>query len=391
MKYDFSTLIDRRNTSAIKLERLEPLFGNPDALPMWVADMDFATPPFIIQRLMDRLNHPILGYTIADDEFINAITGWQKERHGWDVEASWVVLAPGIIAGLNHAIQAFTQPGDKVLIQPPVYHPFFHATNNNDRQLIKNPLIYKDNYYTIDFDRFEQEMKQDVKLFILCNPHNPVGRVWTRDELTRMAEIALKYNVTVIADEIHSDLVYKPHKHIPFATLSPEIANRTITFASASKTFNIAGLNTAYGIISNAQFMEQYTAQVDRNGTSHGNILGFEAIKAAYTPQGKEWLSQVLEYIEENIRFATDFIKTNIPKITVAKPQGTYLLWLNFREFGMDHPQLVNTMVHQAGIAFNDGKMFGEDGMGFFRMNMATPKENIQEALKRLHKVFGNL
>lgn len=391
MKYDFSTHIDRRNTSAIKLEKLEPLFGNPDAIPMWVADMDFATPPFIIQRLMDRLSHPILGYTLADEEFTNAIVGWQKERHGWDVDSSWVVFVPGIIAGLNLAIQAFTQPGEKILIQTPVYHPFFHATCNNDRQPIENPLIYKDNYYTIDFDRFEQEMRQDVKLFILCNPHNPVGRVWTREELTRMAEIALKYNVTVIADEIHSDLVYQPHKHIPFATLSPQIANRTITFSSASKTFNLAGLNAAFGIVSNEELMEQFSAQLERNGTTHGNILGFEGIKAAYTPQGKEWLNQVLEYVNENIIFATDYIKTNIPKITVVEPQGTYLLWLNFNKFGIDHPQLVETMIHEAGIAFNDGKMFGDNGTGFFRMNMATPKKNVEEVLSRLHKVFGNI
>ncbi len=391
MKYDFSTHIDRRNTAAIKLERLEPLFGNPNAIPMWVADMDFATPSFIIDRLKQRLNHPILGYTIPDKEFMEAIVGWQKSRHGWKIDSSWITLSPGIIAGLNHAIQAFTREGEKVLIQTPVYHPFFHATDNNGRKLIQNPLIYKENSYSIDFEAFEKEMEQDVKLFILCNPHNPVGRVWTKEELTRMAQIALKYGVLVIADEIHADLVYAPHQHIPFASLSPEIADRTITFSSASKTFNIAGLNTAYGIISNPTLLQLYNNQVERNGTGHGNILGFEAMKAAYTPAGHEWLEQALLYIAENIGLARDFIQRNIPKITVVEPQGTYLLWMNFRDFRIDHPQLVHKMVHEAGIAFNDGKMFGEPGTGFFRMNMATPRANIQEVLNRLHKTFGAL
>jgi cystathionine beta-lyase len=391
MKYDFSTIIDRANTSAIKLDRLNSLFGNAQALPMWVADMDFATPPFIINRLNQRLNHPILGYTHADDEYNNAIVKWQYNQHGWEVQPSWLAFTPGIVAGLNHAVQAFTKPREKVLVQTPVYHPFFYAIYNNGRELIKSPLTYIDNSYRINFQTLEDEMKDGVKLFILCNPHNPVGRVWTKDELTKMAEICLKYDVTVISDEIHADLIFKPHKHVPFASLSPQIADKTITFNSASKTFNIAGLTSAYAILSNSDMLATYNRQVELNGTGHGSIMGYEAVKAAYSADGQIWLDQVLEYIGENIMLVKEYFDTYIPKLTMVELQGTYLLWLNFSAFGIDHPVLIRMLTHDAGIALNDGQMFGSDGTVFFRMNIATPKSNVQEALERLKKVFGNL
>lgn len=391
MKYDFSTIIDRANTSAIKLDRLNSLFGNAQALPMWVADMDFATPPFIINRLIQRLNHPILGYTYADDAYNNAIVQWQYNQHGWEIQPSWLAFTPGIVAGLNHAVQAFTQPGEKVLVQTPVYHPFFYAINNNGRELIKSPLTYIDNSYHIDFQSLEEKMKGGVKLFILCNPHNPVGRVWTKDELAKMAEICLKYDVTVISDEIHADLIFKPHKHVPFASLSPQIAEKTITFNSASKTFNIAGLTSAYAILSNPDMLETYNRQVELNGTGHGSIMGYEAVKAAYSADGQMWLDQVLEYIGENIALVKEYLDAYIPKLTMVELQGTYLLWLNFNAFGINHSELVRMLTRDAGLALNDGQMFGLDGTGFFRMNIATPKSNVQEALERLKKVFGSL
>ena len=391
MKYNFSTIIDRSNTSAIKLERLSSIFGNAQALSMWVADMDFATPPFIINRLKQRLDHPILGYTDADNEYNNAIVGWLSNRHGWEVQPSWLSFAPGIVAGLNHAVQAYTQPDEKVLVQTPVYHPFFYAINNNGRELVKSPLTYNKNFYSINFYALEEEIKKGVKLFILCNPHNPVGRVWTRDELTKMAEICLKYDVTVISDEIHADLIFKPHKHISFASLSPQIAEKTITFGSASKTFNIAGLTSAYVVISNPDMLKTYNRQVELNGTGHGNIMGYEALKAAYSSDGQIWLDQVLEYIGENIKLVKEYLGANIPKLTMVDPEGTYLLWLDFRAFGVDQPELIRMLTRDAGIALNDGQMFGSDGTGFFRMNVATPKSNVQEALERLKKVFGSL
>lgn len=391
MKYDFSTIIDRANTSAIKIERLPSLFGNAQALPMWVADMDFATPPFVINRLNQRLNHPILGYTAADNVYNDAIIKWQYNRHGWEIQSSWLAFAPGIVAGLNYAVQAFTQPGEKVLVQTPVYHPFFYAVNNNGRELIKSPLTYTENSYGINFQALEEEMKNGVKLFILCNPHNPVGRVWTKDELTKMAEICLKYDITVISDEIHADLIFKPHRHIPFASLSPQIADKTITFNSASKTFNIAGLTSAYAILSNPDMLKAYNRQLELNGTVRGNIMGYEAVKAAYSADGQIWLDQVLEYIGENLMLVKEYLAAYIPKITMVEPQGTYLLWLNFRAFGIDHPELKHMLSRDAGIALNDGQMFGSDGTGFFRMNLATPKSNVQEALERFKKVFGRL
>lgn len=391
MKYDFSTIIDRANTSAIKIERLPSLFGNAQALPMWVADMDFATPPFVINRLNQRLNHPILGYTNADNVYNDAIIKWQYNRHGWEIQSSWLAFAPGIVAGLNHAVQTFTQPGEKVLVQTPVYHPFFYAVNNNGRELIKSPLTYTENSYCINFKALEEEMKNGVKLFILCNPHNPVGRVWTKDELTKMAEICLKYDITVISDEIHADLIFKPHRHIPFASLSPQIAEKTITFNSASKTFNIAGLGSAYAILSNPDMLKAYNRQLELNGTGRGNIMGYEAVKAAYSADGQIWLDQVLEYIGENFMLVKEYLDAYIPKITMVELQGTYLLWLNFSAFGIDHPELIRMLTRDAGIALNDGQMFGSDGTGFFRMNLATPKSNVQEALERLKKVFSSL
>lgn len=391
MEYDFSTIIPREGTSAIKLDKREALFGNPDVIPMWVADMDFATPPFIIERLQKRLSHPILGYTLQDDDYNLAIAFWLKRRFGWDIKTSWLSYCPGIVAGLNHAVQAYTNPGDKVLIQTPVYHPFFYAVKQNGREMVTNPLVFSEGKYTIDFDDFEAKLKTGVKLFVLCSPHNPIGRVWTREELTRMANLCLKHNTLIVSDEIHEDLVFKPHKHIPLAILSPEIADKTITFGSASKTFNIAGLATAWIAISNVQLLKRYNLQAERNGTWHGNIFGFEATKAAYSPQGEEWLQQVLDYIKANVTLVRDFLSTDIPKIKLIEPEGTYLLWLDFREFGFTDEELKKVLVEKAGIGLNAGSMFGIEGSGFQRMNVACPSSTVETVLKKLKQAFANL
>lgn len=391
MKYDFSTIIPRENTSAIKLEKRKALFGDANVLPMWVADMDFATPPFIIERLQKRLEHPILGYTLQDDEYNNAIVGWLQKRFNWTIETSWLSFCPGIVAGLNHAVQAYTKPSDKVLIQSPVYHPFFYAVRQNGRELVTNPLILRDGIYSIDFDDFEAQVKQGVKLFILCSPHNPVGRVWTRDELTRMANICLDNNVLVVSDEIHADLVFKPYEHIPLASISSAIAENTITFGSASKTFNIAGLATAWIAISKPQLLKRYNLQAERNGTWHGNIFGFEATTAAYSPEGEEWLGQLLDYISGNIKLVQEFLSTYLPKIKLIEPQGTYLLWLDFREFGLNEDELKKVLVEKAGLGLNSGAMFGAEGVGFQRMNVACPRETVVTALDKLKGAFAGI
>ncbi len=389
MDYNFSEVISREGTSAIKQDMLSKLFGNEKAIPMWVADMDFATPQFIIDRLKQRLKHPILGYTYPDSEYHSAITKWMGKRHQWKINSSWISFAPGIVAGLNHAVQALTSVGDKILVQTPVYHPFFYAVNNNSRQLVSNSLVYNENGYKIDFESFEKDVKKGVKLFILCNPHNPVGRVWQREELKTMAEICISNGVTIIADEIHADLIFSPHKHIPLASLSSKIASKTITFGSASKSFNIAGLTSAYAIIKSSSLLEAYHKQLERNGTGHGNIIGYEAVKAAYSPEGEDWLKQALAYIYGNVKLVKEFFEMYVPGIKVVIPEGTYLAWINFNSLGFEHDELKQKIFIDAGVALNDGHIFGPEGIGFFRMNLATPRSNVELALERLKRVFG--
>lgn len=391
MHYDFSKVIDRANTSCFKFDAREKIFGKADVIPMWVADMDFATPPFIVNKIQERLLHPIFGYTFRDNEFNNAICSWMSKRHGWRIDNQWISFAPGIVAGLYHAVQAFTNHGDKVLIQSPVYHPFYYAARQNGRELVTNPLILKDGKYNIDLNHFEDQVKRGVKLFILCNPHNPVGRVWQKDELFQMAEICLKHNVLIVSDEIHADLIFHPHKHIPLATLSPEIANQTITFNSASKTFNIAGLTTAYAIISNSHYLKIYNQQLEKNGTNHGNIFGFESLKAAYSPQGEEWLEQMLHYVKQSVDMVDRFLKQNLPKIKLFYPEGTYLLWIDFRELDLPVDELSSKIVNEAGLGFNSGEIFGPEGQGFQRMNIGCPHQVVNESLSRLQNVFAGI
>ncbi len=390
MKYDFSKPIDRSGTSAVKFDMRDAIFGRSDVIPMWVADMDFETPPFIVERIKKRLEHRIFGYTIIDNEFKDSIKWWLKKRFEWEIEKAWISFCPGIVAGLNHAVQAFTEPNDIILIQPPVYHPFFYAIRNNNRKLLTNPLVINGNRYEIDFEHFEKQLATGVKMFIFCSPHNPVGRVWERHELEMIAALCLKYNVLVVSDEIHADLVFKPHKHIPFATLSPEIASRTVTFCSASKTFNIAGLTTAYVVSSNEELLKKYNHQLERNGTNHGNIFGYEALKAAYSPEGEEWLEQLLTYLKENVEFTRTFIKTNFPKLKLIETEGTYLLWLDFRNFGLNAKELNHKLVHEAGVGFNAGEIFGVEGEGFQRINIGCPRAVVEETLIRIKNVFAS-
>lgn len=389
MNYDFSHVIDRSNSASVKFDLRQTIFGRQDVTPMWVADMDFATPPFIIERMAHRLAHPILGYTLRSDEFDQAIVGWMNKRYLWAVDLQWISFSSGIVAGLNHAVQAFSSPSDRILIQTPVYHPFFSAIKQNNRELVTNPLILKNNRYSIDFNHLEQQLASGIKIFILCNPHNPVGRVWTESELLSMAHLCLKHKVLMVSDEIHADLIYSPNKHIPLASLSPEIASHTITFGSASKTFNIAGLSTAYVIIPNPVNLKRYNHQLELNGTNHGNIFGYEALKAAYSAQGEEWLDQLLRYLSQSVSLVRQFLLTNLPSIKLIEPEGTYLLWLDFREMNLTTDELNYKLIHEAGIGLNAGEVFGTDGFGFQRMNIGCPQSAIEQSLNQLEKVFG--
>lgn len=387
--YDFETPIERRGTHTVKYDLLKPLFGNPDSIPLWVADMDLKTPDFIVDTLANRLTHPILGYTLTDKGYENAIIDWYYRRHGWKPEKEWIGYCAGVVAGLNHAVRGLTSEGDKIIIQTPVYPPFYATVRNNGRQLLENRLVENDGYYSIDFDNLEELAQQGAKMLILCSPHNPVGRVWSRGELERVADICLRNNVLILSDEIHGDLTLPGQKHIPMASLSAAVADRTLTFASASKTFNIAGLYCGFCLISNVELMRLYRAELTRSGADHANIFGVEALKAAFTPQGEEWLAHLARHLDANADFVAATLARDLPGVTVRKPQGTYLLWLDFRSLGLDDDTLDRLLVHEAGVAMNPGRDFGDAGAGFRRMNVACPRQTLATALERMAKVLS--
>jgi len=390
-KYNFDKVINREGSSCVKYDLRETIFANSTVLPMWVADMDFATPDFIIKTLEKRCSHPILGYTLRDKAFSDAIVWWNEHRHSWKIKHEQISFCAGVVSGLNHAIQAFTNVGDSIIIQPPVYHPFFSTVENNGRKLVFNPLVKENNNYLFDYNNLEELAAKGAKMLILSNPHNPVGRVWNKEELIRIGEICLKYNVLVVADEIHSDLILKPHKHIPFASLNEQFSQNSITFASTSKTFNLAGLFTGYAIITNPEYLKKYNHTLEMTGAGMGNIFGFEAVKAAYSPEGEKWLEELLTYIDGNMQLVKSFLKLNLPKIELSDLQGTYLLWLNFNSYQMDDDRINDLLINKAEVGLNKGSVFGVQGKGFQRMNIACPRSSVEYALDRIHKVFKTL
>jgi len=386
--YNFDTIIPRENTSCVKYDLRKSIFGNEEVIPMWVADMDLPTPNFIIEALTERLKHPILGYTIRDKAFHDAIVWWNKRRHNWEIDHEWISICAGVVSGLNHAIQAFTKPGDSIIIQTPVYHPFFSTIKNNERVIMENPLIEKDMHYRMDYDNLESLASKGAKMIIISNPHNPVGRVWSKNELEKLGKICLKYNLLIVSDEIHSDLIVKPNKHTPFASLSEEIKMSTVTFASTSKTFNLAGLFTGHAIIPNSGLLKKYNQALEATGAGSGNIFGFESVKAAYTENGEIWLDEAMEYIKGNAKLVNDFINEKLPKIKVSELQGTYLIWLDFRTFGLDDDTINNILVNEAGVGLNKGSIFGKQGECFQRMNVACSRKIVIDALNRIYNTF---
>lgn len=381
-KYNFDEQIERRGSGCVKYDDLNIVFGKSDILPLWIADMDFRVADVIIEDIQKQLEHGVLGYSSALPSVYKSIVNWVKRRNDWDVKAGWITFCPGVVPGLSVAVQAFTKPGDKVIIQPPVYPPFFRVVKENNRTLVENRLIEKeDGYYVMDYEDLESKLK-DASLFILCSPHNPVGRSWTKEELMKLGELCLKYNVPVICDEIHADLHMPGHKHIHFANLTPEIANNTFTFLAASKTFNIAGLSQGIGIASNADMLKKYNEEYNRHFLDK-SLLGLVATRAAFD-RGEEWLSQAVQYVSENADYVISYINKEIPKVKVRKPEASYLLWLDFRSLNLSQADLVHFLVHEAGIGMNDGTNFGENGKGFVRMNLACPRATLEKALKQL-------
>jgi len=389
-KYDFDKVVNRDNTNSTKWNFRKELFGVEDVLPMWVADMDFTVPPAIVEAIKKRADHGIFGYSQPDDRYYQATINWMKKRHNWDIKKEWFVITPGVVPAISMLVRTFTHPGDKVILQSPVYYPFYSAITLNGCQVVLNPLKFEDGHYTMDFNDLETKFDSRVKLLILCSPHNPVGRVWSKEELTKLGEICLKHNVIIISDEIHEDLVYKEYTHIPFASLSEEFAMHSITCTAPSKTFNLAGLQTSNIIIPNPKLRNDFQNMLESNAITSPNIFGIVALQTAYE-EGEEWLDQLLDYLHENLNFLIEYIEKNMPQIKVIKPEGTYLVWLDFRSLGMDALSLKNFLLEKAKVAFDDGYIFGPGGEGFERINIACPRSLLKEGLDRIARAVNSL
>lgn len=388
MTYNFDEIISRKGTSCIKWDARQTVFGNPNVLPMWVADMDFRSPDFVVNALRERLTHEVLGYTYRPESYFDAIIRWVERRNGWTIEKEWICHSPGVVPGLNVAVWAYTQPQDRIVIQTPVYPPFFDAILKNNRTLIENPLIANGDRFEIDFKSLDTQL-QGAKAIILSNPHNPTGRVFDEEELLRIGELCEKHNVTIISDEIHSDIIMKPHRHRHIAAIAnSRFANRCVTFMAPSKTFNLAGLSTAYAAIPNPELRKQYL-QVSEQQLHLGmsNLPGLIGLEAAYT-HGDEWLDQLNSYILGNIELLDALVKEHLPRIKVYKPEGTYLAWMDFGALGLTDDELDRKLIGEAEVGLNKGITFGAYGKGFRRINLACPRAYVQEAVERMRRVL---
>ncbi len=386
---DFDTVIDRRDTKSLKYDFAVSRGRPKDVLPLWVADMDFKTSSYIIEVLEDTVKHGIFGYSESDEEYFNVVSSWMKRRYDWDVKENWLIKTPGIVYALAMAVRAYTEEGDAVLIQQPVYYPFSEVVEDNKRRLVINELVqHEDGKYYIDYEDFEKKIvSENVKLFILCNPHNPVGRVWTKEELATIGDICLKHNVIVVSDEIHADFVFA-RKHTVFANVKEEYKDISIVCTSPSKTFNIAGLQVSHIFIANDELRKSFVEQVNGTGYSQLNLPGLVACEAAYK-YGDEWLDAVLKVIRSNAEYVDAYLKEKLPKVKMTELEGTYLVWLDFREYGLSDIELNRMIIHKAGLWLDRGSLFGKAGEGYQRINIACPRSILTEALDKLVSVFG--
>jgi cystathionine beta-lyase len=387
-KYNFDEIIPRSGTNCIKYDAREWMFKTNDVLPLWVADTDFRTPDFIVDAIKKRVEHEIYGYTFKPDSYYDAIIGWMKRRHDWDVKKEWISFSPGVVAGLTIAIETFSKPGDGVIVQPPVYFPFFDSVKGTKRKLVENPLKIENGRFTFDFEDLKLKIDENTKLLLLCNPQNPGGMVWTRSELEKLSAICLENGIMVISDEIHSDLIFNGHAHIPFATLSEEAAKNSVVCMAPSKTFNVAGLASSLVIIPDKNKHARYERALNIGHLGMGNIFGSVALEAAYA-KGDEWLNQLMDYLWENYLFLEKLIRKNLPKVKVMKPEATYLIWLDFRAYGMNDEELMKFTVEKAKVGLNNGARFGTGGDGWLRLNIGCPRSVLEEGLERLKSAFG--
>ncbi len=385
--YNFDTIVDRINTYSIKWDIDELPEACRDAIPMWIADMDFACSPDIVKAIQTRAEHPIYGYTKRSENYYQSFIDWMRHRNGWSIEKDWILFSPGVVPALNLAVLAYTQPGDKVIIQPPVYNPFSAAVLNNSRQLVENPLIIRDGRYTMDFEDLERKIDPQTKLLILCNPHNPVGRVWTRGELSELIDICSSRNILIISDEIHSDIILGTEVHRCTASLSDRAAAITITLTAPNKTFNLAGLQIANIIIPNSELRKAFMQQATNIGLNLTNTFGMVAQEAAYT-KGEPWLEELLSYLKENYATLKSFIETRMPSLKVFPLEGTYLPWLDCRGLGLSDSELQDLFLKKAKLWLDDGTMFGTGGSGFMRINIACPRSLLIKALEQLENAI---
>lgn len=388
-KYNFDHYVERKNTNCIKFDLTAERGLKEDTLAFWVADMDFETVPEVGEAIKERALHNIYGYSLAGPDYYDVLTSWMERRHGWKTQKDWYFYTPGIVFALGMAVRALTEEGGHVMIQRPVYYPFTFMVERNGRVVTNSPLVMDDNgTYRMNYEDFEEKIVTDqVKLFILCNPHNPVGRVWTREELTRIGDICVKHGVRVISDEIHEDFIRKGHRHIPFASIKPEFADIAITCTAPSKTFNLAGLQISNIIASNPELKRKMKEEIDKTGYDEPNIFGTIACKTAYQ-YGEEWLTELLDYLEGNVLFVKEFLAEKLPKVRLVEPEGTYLAWLDFREFGLTGEELDRKILEDAGLWLDGGTMFGEEGCGFQRVNLATTRGYLMKGLEQLARVF---
>jgi len=398
MKYDFNQICDRKNTNCFKWDFIQSIFGNDDVIPMWVADMDFPVATPIVEALKRRVEHEFYGYTKASTDVIQSVVDRMWDKYAWKIKPEWIVFTPGVVPALNIAVRMLTHPGDEIILQEPVYYPFFPAVTSSGCQIVNNQLKLINGRYEMDYEDLEHQfharigmlpVPNRIKAIMLCNPHNPVGRLWSKEELTKLGDIAIKHGVIVISDEIHCELLFKDHQHTPFASISEEFEQNSIVCMSPSKTFNLAGLEVSSIIIPNKKLRHLFINT--RTGIlPEPNLFGYTALEAAYR-FGDEWLDQLLDYLQGNLDFLLKYFANRIPKIKVIKPQGTYLIWLDCRDLGMDDMTLRNFMRDKAKVGFDDGFLFGSGGSGFQRMNIACPRPILEEALIRIETMVNKL
>ena len=389
MKYDFDTIVDRYNTGSVKYDTAERSGMPADVMPMWVADMDFRAPAEIVSRMRQLCDFGVYGYTMVTDSYFDAVRNWFSSRFDWEVERKWLVTTPGVVFALSAAVKAFTEPGEGVLIQRPVYYPFTEVVENNGRVVVNSSLRYDKGSYAIDYEDLEAKLaRDDVKLMLICSPHNPVGRVWTRDELSKVCRLCLKYNVKMVSDEIHADFVFANREHVPLASLSEQVRENCVVCTAPSKSFNLAGLQISNIFIPNRDMRHAFRRELEKTGLFGVNMVGLCACQAAYE-SGGDWLDQLKEYLEGNIQFLKSFVYEHMPRIKVVDTEGTYLVWMDLQELNLVDQK--NFIVNKAGLWLDTGSMFGDEGRGFERINVACPRTVLEEALNRLKRAYDAL